>query len=361
MKGYRLPVGVVMPTLNVRTQLPAHLAQMETWANLVEQIVVVDSYSADGTLELLQAELSHARLRILQHPRGLYQSWNHAIQHITAKYTYVSTIGDTITADGLQHLVATAQKLQSEVVISRPEIFDVAGRLVTERRWPIHKFLEVCPLDRPMRLEPLHVFLVAMVDVPEGVMGSSASNLYLTESLKRFPFPTQYGHAGDSAWGVRYGWQVSVAATPRVFSRFVLQPSASEMTPEACKQLMDRFHTLVGQSIHEFLEQSPSTAALKILPAILAISTAKLELNQHQRCYYSARDEFWPWFINPRAWSARAQRNRQRGRLARLQEQIRQDSGLARDLASRSRAQGSECLSREVSEYLNYRILAGYQ
>src|ERR1035441_8361255 len=215
MKGCPLPVGVVLPTLNVRPQLPAHLAQMRTWLDLVEEIVVVDSDSTDGTLELLQAELRHPRLRILQHPRGVYQSWNHAIQQVIAKYTYVSTIGDTITADGLQHLVSTAEELRSQVVISRPKFFNAAGQRVTGRRWPIHKFLEACPLDRPMRLEPLQVFLLATLDIPEGVLGSSASNLYLTESFKHFPFPTEYGHAGDTAWGIRYGWQVSVAVTPR--------------------------------------------------------------------------------------------------------------------------------------------------
>src|ERR1035437_6701900 len=360
MKGCQLPIGVVLPTLNVWPQLPAHLAQMRTWADLVEEIVVVDSYSTDGTLELLQAELSHARLRILQHPRGLYQSWNHAIQHVTAKYTYVSTIGDTITADGLQHLAATAEDLHSAVVMSRPELVDTAGQPLTGRRWPIHKFLEACSLDRPMRLEPMHVFLVATVDVPEGVMGSSASNLYLTNSLKQFPFPTEYGHAGDTAWGVRYGWQVSVAVTPRIFSRVVLHPNASEMTPEVYEQLMGRFNPLVGQSLHEFLEQNPSAAALKILPAILEISTAKLELNKCQHQYYAARSEFRPWFINPRAWKARAHRNRQREQLFRTREKMRQVLDLTSPFAS-SGPWGSERLPREASEYLACRILAGYQ
>lgn len=349
-----------MPTLNVRPQLPAHLAQMRTWADLVEEIVVVDSYSTDGTLELLQRELSHTRLRILQHPRGLYQSWNHAIRHVTAKYTYVSTIGDTITADGLQHLAATAEDLHSEVVISRPKLFDDAGQPLTGRGWPIHKFLEACRPDQPMRLEPRHVFLVATVDVPEGMLGSSASNLYRTDSLKRFPFPTEYGHAGDTAWGVRYGWQVSVAATPRIFSRFVLAPSANEMTPDAYEQLMDRFHELVGQSLHEFLEQHRSAAALKIWPVLLETSAAKLELNKRQRCYYAARSEFWPWFINPRAWKARAQRNRQREQLFRIREKIRRESDVASPVAPCG-PRRSESFPPEASEHLAYRILAGYQ
>jgi hypothetical protein len=326
----------------------------------VEEIVTVDSYSTDGTLEMLQAELHHPRLRILQHPRGLYQSWNHAIQQVTAEYTYVSTIGDTITAEGLQHLTTTAEDLRSEVVISRPELFDAVGQPVTGRRWPIHKFLEACPLAGPMRLEPWHVFLVATVDVPEGLLGSSASNLYRTDSLKRFPFPTEYGHAGDTAWGVRYGWQVSVVATPRVFSRFVLHPHASERTPDVDDQLLDRFSELVGQSLREFLEQNCSPAAMRIRPASLEFFTAKLELNKRQRRYYAARDELWPWFINPRAWTARAQRNRQLRHLSRIQEKIRQEPDWASALASRSGPQ-EERLPCEAFENLSYRILAGYQ
>jgi hypothetical protein len=58
MNGCPLPVGVVIPTLNVRTQLPAHLAQMGTWADLVKEIAGVDNLNAPGARSPLEDTLS---------------------------------------------------------------------------------------------------------------------------------------------------------------------------------------------------------------------------------------------------------------------------------------------------------------
>ena len=100
---------------------------MKTWMDLAQELIVVDSYSTDGTFELLQAELRHPRLSLLQCPPGLYQSWNQGISRVQSKYSYVSTIGDTITREGLEHLTATAEALGSDVVISPPKFFTPDG------------------------------------------------------------------------------------------------------------------------------------------------------------------------------------------------------------------------------------------
>ena len=53
MKDRPLAIGVVIPTRNVQPALQAHLARLHAWTHLVEEIVVVDSHSTDGTLETL--------------------------------------------------------------------------------------------------------------------------------------------------------------------------------------------------------------------------------------------------------------------------------------------------------------------
>src|SRR5258705_10933855 len=99
-------LGVLVPTLNCASLVPAHLESMRSWFDFASEIVVVDSHSDDGTIDLLREGLKHPGLRILQHPRGLYQSWNFGINQITSKYTYVSTVGDSISRAGLEHLYA---------------------------------------------------------------------------------------------------------------------------------------------------------------------------------------------------------------------------------------------------------------
>src|ERR1035441_1521617 len=105
MKSCPLPVGVVMPTLNVRPQLPAHLFRSRTWSDLVEEIVVVDSQSEDGTGEYLRTQLQHPCIRHFSQSRGLYEAWNYGVGQLQRKYTYISTAGDLITREGLEHLV----------------------------------------------------------------------------------------------------------------------------------------------------------------------------------------------------------------------------------------------------------------
>src|SRR6266496_2720475 len=104
-----LSLGVVMPTRNSAALLPRHIAGVRNWLDLADQVVVVDSFSTDGTLEALRREIKHPNLEFLSHPPGLYQSWNFGIQHLTTDYTYIATVGDTITKEGLRSLAATAR------------------------------------------------------------------------------------------------------------------------------------------------------------------------------------------------------------------------------------------------------------
>ena len=118
--GARPGIGVVLPTLNCASLLPAHLESMQPWLDLVSEIVVVDSHSNEGTVELIRERLKHPALRVHLHPRGLYQSWNFGLSRLRTKYAYISTVGDSITRAGLQHLHATAEKLDCDVVVSKP-------------------------------------------------------------------------------------------------------------------------------------------------------------------------------------------------------------------------------------------------
>src|SRR2546429_8749561 len=102
-------LGVVVPTKNSRRYLPGHLQAMREWQDLAQQIVVVDSYSTDGTFDFVKANLSHPQVSYLSHPPGLYPSWNHAIAHLTTQYTYIATVGDTIMRAGLECLLAVAE------------------------------------------------------------------------------------------------------------------------------------------------------------------------------------------------------------------------------------------------------------
>lgn len=107
----RPTISVVMPTYNCRDLLAAHLPSMQAWAGLALEIIVVDSRSTDGTLDLIRAELKHPRLRIIERDRGLYASWNEGIAATTGDWVYISTAGDTIAHTQLLHLCELGERL----------------------------------------------------------------------------------------------------------------------------------------------------------------------------------------------------------------------------------------------------------
>ena len=157
-------IGVLIPTRNCASLLPGHIRSLMAWIDLAEEIIVVDSDSRDGTVELLRAGLSHPRVKFLTHPPGLYQSWNFGIQNVSAKYIYVATVGDPIERRGIQHLYDVAETFQSDVVISKPRFISEAGEPLPDDRWPIDVILERLRIQRPELLTTAEQFLIAVTN-----------------------------------------------------------------------------------------------------------------------------------------------------------------------------------------------------
>src|SRR5437660_9427228 len=154
-----LPIGVVVPTRNSATLVPAHLESMRPWLDQVEEVVVVDSFSTDGTVDLLKAGLRHPNLRILEHPPGLYQSWNHGIAQLKTEYCYISTVGDGITREGLEHLSEIIARLHCDAAISKPRFIDVNGGPFPTPRWPIDDVISTLRITQPIALSGPALFL----------------------------------------------------------------------------------------------------------------------------------------------------------------------------------------------------------
>jgi Glycosyl transferase family 2 len=315
-----LPIGVVVPTRNSAPYLAKHLAGMRAWLEAVEEIVVVDSFSTDGTLERLGAELRHRKLRILQHPPGLYQSWNHAIQQVQAEYCYISTVGDSITLEGLAHLAEVMQRLRCEVVISRPRFIDVKDRPIKSPGWPVEDLVASLRVVEPIALEGAALLFFTLLHYPNAILGSSASNLYRTGCLQQNPFPVDYGTAGDGGWGLEHCLEIRLGLTPRVFSTFREHPKSYSRAEYAAEQLTRKMFARVCQT---FREESARNPAFAELAGRLRVEEAMALLGRQAACQEqleACREGPWPWVLNPAAWRSRRQRNVLRRALARLKK-----------------------------------------
>lgn len=226
----RMDISVVIPTLNCIQFMPDHLASMESWLSQVREVVVVDSYSTDGTLEAFKRYLNHPNLKILSHPRGLYQSWNFGIRQTRSKYVYISTVGDSIDGGHLGLLEKLAEMSNADVVVSPPFFIQENGMDAYQVKWPIHSIFEAYPELDEIQPGPLATFLFSAINIPCSILGSSASNLYRGDYLRNRPFPEDCSIVGDTAWSLLHSTEAKFHFTRKIGTTFRFHSKTPDMS-----------------------------------------------------------------------------------------------------------------------------------
>ena len=317
-----LSISVIVPTLNAARLLTAHLASMEPWLGLVSEVIVVDSHSDDGTVEIIRSQLKHPALRIVAHPRGLYQSWNHGIQQATSKYVYMSTVGDAISRGGLEALYSMSEKLACDVAISKPRFIKEDGNPADDTRWPIDDILATLKVSHPAMVEGLPLALFTAVNITGAILGSSASNLYRTDVLQNRPFPTDFGTVGDGAWGVLHMFDYRLGVTSAQFSTFRDHPKAYAKSVYAIEDLNWKLFQFLSATWEKRLAIDPALrAAASGAGCGAVLRTVHEHLEWHRRLE-TERGRNVPWILNPEAWRAR----RKRAELHQLMHDRKQDA-----------------------------------
>lgn len=243
----RLPIGVLLPTRNSMPWLERHVKGLNAWLHRVEQVVVVDSQSTDGTVEYLAKHISHPSMKILQHPPGLYNSWNFGIQNIDSDWLYVATVGDRIVESGIEKLYAGCLLHGLDVAISAPVFISASGDEV-DKVWPVHRYIKCAgKFAGGHRMAAAEVFLWNTLFIPGSLMGSSASNLYRTAYMKAHPFRTELGHAGDIAWGIENAFSARWGVVSNCFSEFLLHEPVSRTPKGAALEIKETLFALSRQ------------------------------------------------------------------------------------------------------------------
>jgi hypothetical protein len=196
-----LPISIILPTRNSMERLPSHLSHHAAVFGRCQEIIHCDSHSTDGTPEFVRRSLIHAGLRQIDHPPGLYQSWNRAILHCTQPFIYISTIGDELAPDGLEKLLAVAEQEDADIVISPPRFVTENGERAPDREWPIHRLISRYRITEPVGVPGHVLFANAIVHLPHGITGSAASCLFRTAFLQQRLFPLGFHGACDTAGG----------------------------------------------------------------------------------------------------------------------------------------------------------------
>ena len=210
----KLPISIVSPVMNCIGEMPAHAEHLRVLAEVAAEIIVVDSHSSDGTKDFLQKALHDTDIRFLDHPPGLYESWNQAITTASQPFVTMGTVGDILLPESLERLYETANRFSADVVISAPTFVPIDGPR-SHKRWPIHQLIERLGQTKPFALDGPSWIAANFAFYSSSLISSSASNLYRTSVLKANPFPTNLRHWGDIAWALMMGDRVKWVIDPK--------------------------------------------------------------------------------------------------------------------------------------------------
>ena len=304
-----LDIGVVVPTKNSMPHVRDHVEALNQWIGRVKEVVVVDSQSEDGTVDYIREHLCHSNLVIIDHPPGLYQSWNAGISKIQSEYTYIATVNDFMPFESLVHLYSEAERLAADVAVSAPKIV-LEDPSQKHRKWPIHRFLELSAKKETYVLQPLELLVWNSVELPGTLIGSSASNLYRTDSLQQSPFPCDYGHAGDSAWAVGGALANRWVVVPDVTSKFWHHGGQNNSSGHG-RRLRAQLHALsAGQTERARDSLVVSDAESGILDGLKLLTGLWSQKEEAVLGYQAYRKRRIPWVFFPQAWVLRSSKNR---------------------------------------------------
>lgn len=226
---------------------------MEQWIDLAHEIIVVDSRSTDGTLDLIRRRLSHPNVSIIERDRGLYASWNEGIAATTGDWIYVSTAGDTIERDQLLRLRRCGEASRADVVISPCTFVNEAGLALPAkaRRNPrLHQ--EIGGHDPVLLPPPVVRHLAFRSAGTHALLGNCASDLFRGDFLRARPFPLDYGTHGDTAWTLRHAHEMHLCVVPEIGSTFCIHAKESTESKSSLMSTLDRiFETEIRSGVSE--------------------------------------------------------------------------------------------------------------
>jgi hypothetical protein len=268
---------------------------------MVHEFIWVITESPDRSHEIAREAAKELGGQILEVPRGLYQAWNFAIARATGDFIYISTIGDTITPQGLNALSHCLQKATADVVFSPPAISPpTRDNLHRSKHWPVFRFAPILNRYVGSRLPREKVILMQILSGASGLLGSCASCLFRASFLQGRPFPSDHHHYGDTAWSYQNLPEALLAFHPDTVARFTIHDSNASRTVDKKQiySLMNSAALHLPKKEHAWVNQL--THASKNIDDIR---------DPHPK---------YGWWIFPNAWLFRLVRENSKNKLLRI-------------------------------------------
>lgn len=214
-------VSVVIPVYQCVDRLGPHLRMLRGLVGEVQEFIWVVTESSDGSHRVAKQAHSEFPGTFLERPKGLYEAWNEGIRCATSPFVYISTVGESITREGLRAMVMALDNNQADLCFSPPNfISDNPKTLNTVNHWPIQRFRRILA-RHDGKIVP--VSTLASLQILSGLsslLGSVASCLFRASMLQARPYPDDFQSYGDTAWCYRHLCEIRTVFLDQVFANF---------------------------------------------------------------------------------------------------------------------------------------------
>ena len=263
-------ISVIIPVYHCAERLPEHVECLRRLRPMVHEFIWVISECSDGSHQLARKAAKELGGQILVVPRGLYEAWNSGIARANGEFIYISTIGDTITPEGLNALSVCIRKNEADVVFSPPVIFPATeANLKRCRHWTVFKFSKILNQFSGVRIPKGKAILMQILSGASGLLGSCASCLFRASFLQSRPFPTEYHHYGDTAWTYQNVPETLLAFHRDTVAKFTIHDSnASRFVDKhqihlLSEELGNQLNPTLKNIVNEYIQSSIQIDAVR--------------------------------------------------------------------------------------------------
>ena len=278
-------VSVCLPNLNTFPYLRERVDTIVNQAYSNWELIVIDSFSQDGSWELFQQlARDDRRVSVAQAPRGLYACWNRCIEQARGEYVYIATSDDTMATDCLEKLV-TALEVRKDCDLAQCPLIaiDAAGTPLADTSW---KQATVFGHGMEGLLTRSHVRMApydGLLHLTGAMVHLSVTQMLIRRSLfsKIGAFETRWGAIGDRNWEMKAGLVANTIFVPDTWASWRVRPGNAS-------QSMSYYTIEYMQNIEEMLADALEKCESYLSPVVVSgLHNHWLEHCREMRTYYT--------------------------------------------------------------------------